>query len=97
MALTSFINAEGTVTPTANGFMIDSGGGSVHFAPPIPGAGDLCPDDGGPRRDGLRRAPPQEGLNPPEEGPEIGPASRGPFFSAPSCRPYPDQRVLSRD
>ena len=36
MALTSFINAEGTVTPTANGFMIDNGGGSVHFAPPIP-------------------------------------------------------------
>ncbi len=33
MALTSFINAEGTVTPTANGFMIASGGGSVHFAP----------------------------------------------------------------
>ena len=36
MALTSFINAEGTVTQTANGFMIDNGGGSVHFAPPIP-------------------------------------------------------------
>ncbi|MEO6746228.1 MAG: flocculation-associated PEP-CTERM protein PepA [Caldimonas sp.] len=36
MALTSFINAEGTVTPTANGFMIDNGGGSVHFAAPIP-------------------------------------------------------------
>jgi len=33
LALTSFINAEGTVTPTANGFMIASGGGSVHFAP----------------------------------------------------------------
>ncbi len=36
LALTSFINAEGTVTPTANGFMIDNGGGSVHFAAPIP-------------------------------------------------------------
>ena len=36
MALTSFINAEGTVTPTANGFMIDNGGGSLHFAPQIP-------------------------------------------------------------
>ncbi len=36
IALTSFINAEGTVTPTANGFMIDNGGGSVHFAAPIP-------------------------------------------------------------
>ncbi len=35
-ALTSFINAEGTVTPTANGFMIDNGGGSLHFAAPIP-------------------------------------------------------------
>ena len=36
IALTSFINAEGTVTQTANGFMIDNGGGSVHFAAPIP-------------------------------------------------------------
>ena len=36
MALTSFINAEGTVTNTANGFMIDNGGGSLHFAPQIP-------------------------------------------------------------
>ena len=36
IALTSFINAEGTVTPTANGFMIDNGGGSLHFAAPIP-------------------------------------------------------------
>ena len=36
LAMTSFINAEGTVTPTANGFMIDNGGGSVHFAAPIP-------------------------------------------------------------
>ena len=36
IALTSFINAEGTVTPTANGFMIDNGGGSQHFAAPIP-------------------------------------------------------------
>ena len=35
-ALTSFINAEGTVTPTASGFMIDNGGGSLHFAVPIP-------------------------------------------------------------
>ena len=35
-ALTSFINAEGTVTPTANGFMIDNGGGSLHFAGVIP-------------------------------------------------------------
>ena len=35
-ALTSFINAEGTVTPTASGFMIDNGGGSLHFAIPIP-------------------------------------------------------------
>ena len=35
MALTSFINAEGTVTPTANGFMIDNGGGSLHFATQI--------------------------------------------------------------
>jgi len=35
-ALTSFINAEGTVTPTASGFMIDNGGGSLHFATPIP-------------------------------------------------------------
>jgi hypothetical protein len=35
-ALTSFINAEGTVTPTATGFMIDNGGGSLHFATPIP-------------------------------------------------------------
>ena len=33
MALTAFINPQGTVTPTANGFMIDNGGGSVHFAP----------------------------------------------------------------
>ncbi len=32
----SFINAEGTVTPTANGFMIDNGGGSVHFGSPSP-------------------------------------------------------------
>jgi len=36
LAMTAFINAEGTVTPTANGFMIDNGGGSVHFAAPIP-------------------------------------------------------------
>ena len=36
LAMTSFINAEGTVTPTANGFMIDNGGGSLHFAPQIP-------------------------------------------------------------
>ena len=36
LALTSFINAEGTVTPTANGFLIDNGGGSLHFAAPIP-------------------------------------------------------------
>ena len=36
VALSSFIHAEGTVTPTANGFMIDNGGGSLHFAVPIP-------------------------------------------------------------
>ena len=36
VALSSFIHAEGTVTPTANGFMIDNGGGSLHFATPIP-------------------------------------------------------------
>ena len=35
-ASASFINAEGTVTPTANGFMVDNGGGSVNFATPIP-------------------------------------------------------------
>ena len=39
VALSSFINAEGTVTPTANGFMVDNGGGSVHFAAPIPEPG----------------------------------------------------------
>ena len=39
VALSSFINAEGTVTPTANGFMVDNGGGSVHFATPIPEPG----------------------------------------------------------
>ena len=36
VALSSFIHAEGTVTPTANGFMVDNGGGSLHFAVPIP-------------------------------------------------------------
>jgi hypothetical protein len=36
IALTAFINPQGTVTPTANGFLIDNGGGSVHFAAPIP-------------------------------------------------------------
>jgi len=36
MAMTAFINPQGTVTPTANGFLIDNGGGSVHFAAPIP-------------------------------------------------------------
>ncbi len=36
IALTAFINPQGTVTPTANGFMIDNGGGSLHFAPQIP-------------------------------------------------------------
>jgi len=30
------INPEGTVSPTANGFMVDNGGGSLHFAVPIP-------------------------------------------------------------
>jgi len=35
-AVTSFINTQGTVTPTATGFMIDNGGGSLHFATPIP-------------------------------------------------------------
>ena len=39
VALSSFINAEGTVTPTANGFMVDNGGGSVHFATAIPEPG----------------------------------------------------------
>jgi len=36
VALASFINAEGTVTPIANGFMVDNGGGSLHFATPMP-------------------------------------------------------------
>jgi len=35
-AETAFINAPGTVTPTATGFMIDNGGGSLHFTTPIP-------------------------------------------------------------
>jgi hypothetical protein len=39
VALSSFIHAEGTITPTANGFMIDNGGGSLHFATPIPEPG----------------------------------------------------------
>ena len=39
VALSSFVHAEGTITPTANGFMIDNGGGSLHFATPIPEPG----------------------------------------------------------
>jgi len=42
IALHLFINAEGTVTSTASGFMIDNGG-SLHFALPIPAPETYAP------------------------------------------------------